>query len=612
MTDDETMHSRPPADIGRSDRMRFSHGDGVTRDRGARLSSTTRYLSGAAYVDEAYAELVVDELVANSHRAVAPSLGYNITTVVRHCFRAQRLWLIQNAIITAILILGLVFLTWSTAVLFVLCVAGSFVIPATPRDTKWPTWKTVAVIVAVLAVIGCALGPLSTLLTSLGSNQFGSSFGTDSLGTSQTGSGAGGTVAKFLGGFVVVALAVLVTLIWSRHRMITTITTALARGKAEGSVRLQRREVEQRLHVIDTAQHGNIVLHAGYDPFIGAGGTAHAWSAATELRPDEGPGPHQPTNGRARPGAPQRVEIDPVELVAHIRQRLAALRSRDLPEHERITALQLRDQVISSGTRWHDFPLIDDAIRLPYSFATPDAIDAIIRSPQTSARHFLRATVGAADKAVVDDDGRTIMPAEHQSVVSSTYLHVAAEGGMLYVELVATVLGPIRQRYLDIDRYDGDTDPLTAAAGEAVRRFVSATASAPLRLAGSLIRTFTLPGAIHRADREALNEPVYDFGARRDIRQAASITGYANYLQRLDAEKYRRLIDRRATEAIEEFLAARGIDTSDFSAKVNFHQYNSTTIHGSAHGPVATGTSASATMTTIASAVTGMGKGGGS
>jgi hypothetical protein len=427
------------------------------------------------------------------------------------------------------------------------------------------------------------------------------------------GGGSGATVAKFIGGFAIVGVAVLITLIWSRHRMITTITSALARGRAEGPLRLERREIEQRLRLIDTAQHGNVVLHAGYWPFVGAGVKINAanaaWSIATELRLDEGSGPHESPNGRAQHGAPPRAEVDPVELVAHIRQRLAALRSRDLPDNERITGLQLRDQVISSGTRWHDFPLIDDRVRLPYSFAAPHAIDAIIRSPQTGARHFLRATVGAADKAVVGDDGGTIMPAEHQSVVNSTYLHVAVEGGMLYVESVATVLGPIRQRYLDIDRYDGDTDPLTVAGGEAMRRFVSATASAPVKLIGAIIRTVTLPGAIHRADREAANEPVYDFGARRDIRELASRNGSANYLQELDTEKYRRLIDRRATGAIDEFLTAKGIDTSDFSAKVNFHQYNSTNIGGSAYGPVATGTSASATMTTVAAAVTGKGKG---
>jgi hypothetical protein len=171
------------------------------------------------------------------------------------------------------------------------------------------------------------------------------------------------------------------------------------------------------------------------------------------------------------------------------------------------------------------------------------------------------------------------------------------------------VLGPIRQRYLDIDRYDGNTDSVTVAAGEAVRRFVRATAVAPVRLIRSLVRILSLNGAIHRADREAAQEPVYDFGALLDIRELASRGDFANYLQRLDAEKYTRLIDRRATEAIFEFLTARGVDTSDFSAKVNFHQYNSTTIGGSAYGPVATGTAASATMTTAATTAPRQSKG---
>jgi hypothetical protein len=388
---------------------------------------------------------------------------------------------------------------------------------------------------------------------------------------------------------VAVALAVFVALFWSRHRTITTITSDLGPDRAGRPPRPESREVEERLQVIARAQHGNIVLHGGFEPFIGAGQRVNAWSIATELRPDG-------DDGGA--GVPRRVEIDPVELVDHLRQRLAALRSRDLPACERITGLQLRDQLISSGTRWHDYPLIDDRVRLPYSFAAPEALQAIIRSPQTNARHFLRASVGASDQAAVGADGRTIMPAEHQSVVTSAYLHVAVEGGMLYVELVATVLGPIRQRYLNIDRYGGGADRLAVAAGEARRRFVHDTAVAPVRLARSLARACTLNRSVRRAGYEAVAEPVYDFGARLDVRQAAARDDYANYLQRLDAEKYTRIIDRRAIAAIAEFLAAKGVDTSDFFNKANNIQYNNTTIAGSAYGPIATGTGASAIMTT--------------
>jgi hypothetical protein len=186
------------------------------------------------------------------------------------------------------------------------------------------------------------------------------------------------------------------------------------------------------------------------------------------------------------------------------------------------------------------------------------------------------------------------MPAEHQSVISSTFIHVAVEGGLLYVELVATVLGPIRQAYLNIDRYAATEDKLSPAVGEAFRRFLGDVAVAPVRLVQGVRRRVTLIGAIHRADREAASEPVYDFGSRLDVRQLASRSTYANYLQRLDAEKYTRLIDRRTTEAIHEYLVAHGVDDSDFVAKVNHYEYNNVAVAGDNYGPLANGSGATA------------------
>jgi hypothetical protein len=78
-------------------------------------------------------------------------------------------------------------------------------------------------------------------------------------------------------------------------------------------------------------------------------------------------------------------------------------------------------------------------------------------------------------------------------------------------------------------------------------------------------------------------------------------------MQELDAEKYRRFVDRRATEAIREYLAAHGVDTSDFTGKVNTNQYNNTTIYGNANGPIATGTGAKATVSGPATKTTAPG-----
>jgi hypothetical protein len=552
----------------------FSHAPAGDPAHGGAMSSTTRYLSGAAYVDEKYAQQAVDELVGQSHRAVVPALGYDVSTVLRHCFRAQRLWLEQNFLVCAILIAGLCALRGATLTVYGICVVTSS-LRNMRRAGHLPRWgNALAATAAVVAV--------AYLLALLGILDRLHDIWPDDSGTDEL-SGDGG-VAVFLGGVLAISVALLATLTWSRYRMITTIITWLGRGPAGEPARPESWSVDKRLGVVDRAQHGNIVLHGGVDPFVGAGSIIRAWSVATELRPETG-----------ADDASAHVPIDPVELVGHVRRRLASMRSHDLPETERITGLQLRDQVLASAVRWHDSPLIDDRSRLPYSYADPEAVDAIIRWPQTSARHFLRAVVGAPDKAATDTAGRRIMPAEHQSVVTSTFLHVAVEGGMLYVESVATVLGPIRQEYLDIDRYAGSGDQLPGALREALRRFSRTTVSAPRQLARDLIRRLALARTMHRADVEAVANQAYDFGARFDVRDAAALGDFANYLQRLDTEKYIRLIERRATEAIHEFLAAKGVESSDFTNRVTVNQNNNTVIHGSVHGSVATGTGASAT-----------------
>ncbi len=574
----------------------FGHVDGGTPTDWEPISSTTRYLSGAAYVDQSFAERVVDELVAQSHRAIAPTIGYDIVTVIRHCFRAQRLWLAQNALVVVLLVAGGWLLRGPTVTVYAVCLIAYFSKPDGVRTGHRQTLRVIALVVGGLILASYLVRPIMPLLGELGSGTVPPPETGDAFGDGED----AGVASHFLLGVAGVVLALAAVLTLYRFQMISIITGDLERGRRPGKFRPEAREIEQRLQVIADAQHGNILLHAGFEPFVGAGERVNAWSLAIELLAEE-------TGDEPAGSPPKRVDIDPVDLVRHLRQRLAAMRTRDLPEVSRVTGLQLRDQVISSGTRWHTYPLIDETARLPYSFAGPAAVEAIIRAPQTSARHFLRASVGAPERAAVADDGRTIMPAEHQSVISSTFLHVAVEGGLLYVELVSTLLGPIRPEYLAIDRYHAGAERLSAAAREAIRRFVRDVAVAPSRLVHALYRRSTLTRAIHRADREAATALMYDFGARFDVRRLAGLDGCANYMQELDAEKYKRFVDRRATEAIREYLAAHGVDTSDFTGKVNTNQYNNTTIYGNANGPIATGTGAKATVSGPAAKTTAPG-----
>ena len=67
----------------------------------------TRYLCTAPHLDDRYARRVVDEVVMDPHRAVVPSLGIDMASVLAHCFAARRRQNIRDGLIAAILISAL-------------------------------------------------------------------------------------------------------------------------------------------------------------------------------------------------------------------------------------------------------------------------------------------------------------------------------------------------------------------------------------------------------------------------------------------------------------------------------------------------------------------------
>src|SRR5438876_12460334 len=68
------------------------------------LSGVTRQLCCAAYLDPAFANQVIAEVVEDEHRAVPPSLDFDLNPVVRHCYRARRLLLARDISVTVLLL----------------------------------------------------------------------------------------------------------------------------------------------------------------------------------------------------------------------------------------------------------------------------------------------------------------------------------------------------------------------------------------------------------------------------------------------------------------------------------------------------------------------------
>src|SRR6185369_16586573 len=69
------------------------------------LNDTTRLMCAGTYLDPNYARAVIRELVEHEHRAVVPSVGFDLGPVLRHGFRARRLELQRNAALTGLVTL---------------------------------------------------------------------------------------------------------------------------------------------------------------------------------------------------------------------------------------------------------------------------------------------------------------------------------------------------------------------------------------------------------------------------------------------------------------------------------------------------------------------------
>ncbi|MEV4622556.1 hypothetical protein AB0J74_28075 [Asanoa sp. NPDC049573] len=564
----------------RLDDALFDHS--TPRPPAQRLSAITRYLCGASYVDPSFGDKVVRELMEDAHRAVVPATGYDLGPVLRHAYRARRLWLAQHALLTAVLLVG-VFIAPEGTLLLVLAALAL----ALPGLSGGPLSRSRAKrlgLIAILVLLGLILlgGPIVDAVRGID----------DPYRDTSRPAGVG----LWLVGTGLVGIAAFFVVLGCRGRMVRVLCTELAADAPPSRVDAGITGLAaHRLATVAAAQHGNIVLHSGYNPFLGAGRVTDASSVAVELKPARPPDTFLPPRRPPDEPAPPPVPIDPVALNRHVKERLAALGSPDLPDGAAFTSLHLRDQIIAGGIRWRGFPLVDQHLRVPFSIATPEALDEIVRHPQSSARHFLRASVGAESRAIRRPDHTVVMPAEHQSVMVTTFTHIAVEGGMLYVENVAAMLGPIERKYLDIDHFTAGSDMWWETFKDTVRRAGADVSLAAPRLVTALTRRALAWWRGGRADQASVDDEVYDFGAREEIRQLASSTHPLTYLQRLDSTKYAKLVQRRINDAVVDFLRRNGVDTSEYEERVSSYTNNGVVIAGDNYGAAAAGDKATAT-----------------
>lgn len=404
---------------------------------GSAPGDVTRYLCAAAYVDEGFADRVVEDVLADEAGAVAASPEVDLVTVVRHCLTAQQMRHSRDQRLTGAFALVAVFaplwLLFITLFLSTTRKAGGRPSLAT-RGRHQPAGRV---------LVGTAVAAGIAVLFAFGLGVAVSSLPTPAFVTWLLGSYLAGVPAALVS-VTAVALAY-VTVV--RHdlavdRLLRTTMTREAFSRQPRPTVPPRKWMAERLAAIREAQDGNVTVYSGYTPFLGYSPAASQWSLAVPLLPAD-----DRVGGVSRPGGPQPFTV--TELVDHVRARLSATATRGVPDapsdgEAALGFLVVQDRVFASGTAVGDDERFIRATTLaPAARLSADQVERIMERPTGAVRHCLAIHV----------------PLWGGDVVPTVFLHFSTEGRTLHLHCSNHVLGPVRAEYHIVDRLRGPLSP---------------------------------------------------------------------------------------------------------------------------------------------------------
>lgn len=519
---------------------------------GSTPGDVTRYLCTAAYVDERFADRVVEEVLADEASAVAPSPDVDLVSVARHCLTAQELRHRRDLRLAgAFAVVALLAPLWLLYVALLLSTTRRPGVQPSlaTRGHHQPGSRALVSGAVTAGVVALLAFYFASLVSSLPVPGF---FGW------LLGSYLGGVPAVLASiGAVVFAHMTVVDHDRDIDQLLRTTMTRDTFALQPRPTVPRRQWMAERLAAVRQAQVGNVTVYSGYTPFVGYSETSSKWSLAVPLLPAD-----DRAGLTARPAEPEPFTV--AELIDHVRARLRAVAERGVtdgaakageeaePGEEALGSLVIEDRVFANGTTIGDDERFIEAERsiTPTVRLSPEEVERIMLRPTGTVRHYLAVHV----------------PMWGGDVVPSVFLHFSTAGRTLHLHCDNHVLGPVAADYHVVDRLRG---PL----GPDGRRGL---------LLGSLARTggafFAAP---YRALRHARFEtrharrmvdelkameqdPVFDYGARVSIREMALSPDYHNYFQVVDSGRIVSLVERHTLAAIREFLDAHGYDITDF------------------------------------------------
>ncbi|MFG3284963.1 hypothetical protein [Streptomyces sp. NPDC048111] len=533
------------------------------------LSEATRLMAAGAYLDDAYREAVIDELYVHEERIAAPSLGFDAARVLAHALRARTLRIAWSLGILVLWVLATVVTGYAFVLVLGPClqlgiarhVRGTAAVAPWYRAfpaflLRW--WARLLLAVLTVVVLLSLLGGFEDSSAGSGGyapgdyDGFGESGGgPETLPGRVAGPGrllGGGALGLSDGGFgpgvgwgIVACFAVIALCVGLQHlQFARTMAGELSpRGfqdlAADPAERADNGRLRRLAALIRTEQHAPLAVYRPDAPFRGAGEPFEPWSVSIQLRP------------RASLGERSPSRVSNAEILGIVEPLIAGLR---VPAPAAPAEAQaVRDRLRQLEVAEYLFLPVDglpSRAHAPYregEFEQHRA--AALEEGGEARRHFLRIRVGGWE--------------EH--LVTTVFVRVHTQGGMLVLEIAPHVLAPLREDFLRADR---------TAQGFACRTPVGKAAWALVHTPASPVDALV---ALGRAAVSLWHRLTGGYGRAlpdgpaRSVRELAAAPG-ASLFQAMDYRRYVKSVEDRVTSGVRAALYETGYDTGQFEQKI--------------------------------------------
>ncbi|MFI8827470.1 hypothetical protein [Streptomyces sp. NPDC053431] len=556
-------------------------------------SEATRLLCAGTYLDETFRDAVIEELYVHEERVAAPSLGIDAARVLAHALRARRIELGWSAAI-----LGLWVVSFALTQGLVLLLAVPFLLLGIARwlrgrARRAPWYRAVpAFLLRWYARLLLLMNVLTLLSAAFQQDVGGWWMLSELLGDGSPNELTGYALSGAAGlGWGIGPLEVWVTLAVpfliaaavaaQSGQFARALTGELAgtrfadlqRDPAEQAQGARFRRLRDRIRI---EQHARLVMYRSENPFCGAGEPHEPWSLSVELRP------RKDLDGRA----PE--PLDNSAIMRHIVPLVEALR---VPSPHGSPGIQagVRDRLRELEMDEVVFLPVDG---LPSREAAPYSPEGFerhrsgaIEEGGETRRHFLRIRVGGWG----------------EEIVTTVFVRVHTQGGMLMLEVAPHVLRPVAElyRYADRTAHRYRHNHHFGRAVQALRQTPRSAGQAVVTLWRAFVHGWRLATEGYGG---ALPE-----GPLHSVRELGS-DDEASLFQEMDVSRYLKSIQDRVVNGVTVALRQAGYETAEFEQKIVHVAEGGTFIEGT-KGNVTIGDRNTVTSKTFTTTKTGGSRG---